>query len=334
MSRQPQESHTHNAHPSVSVTGAPGHIRPSTLSTARLAAVNQREQPCSVLKHDAPIGTAELISLHVASSVPVRSDAAKGDPWPDADAKVGAYSHKPNRDKVRRELCVEVTNLSGSELSEDELSLLSKGLGFIPARGVPTTQVMAELREWERLMRLREFWHNNSGGERDRREAIDDQLKKSNWTPPKGRDPSLDLYIEEVTKDILASLSSRRERNLSRGEEEALKRLPDDDKIVIRPADKGSGIVFLNSEDYWHRLQEEVGDSSTYRQTEGEQTKAVSKKVKALADRLLSKGYIGRHHHKYLTPTMPRAGYLQGNPKTSQGGRATEGHSQREGACH
>ena len=73
---------------------------------------------------------------------------------------------------------------------------------------------------------------------------------------------------------------------VSRGEEEVLKRLLDDDTIVIRPADKGSGIVVMNSEDYWDRLQEEVRYSSTYRQTGGEQTKAVSKKVKALADRL------------------------------------------------
>ena len=110
--------------------------------------------------------------MHAASSVPVQSDAVKGDPRPDADAKEGTYSHKPTREKLRRELCVEVTNLSGRELSEDQLSLLSKGLGFIPTRGVPATQVMVELREWERLMRLREFWHNNSGGERDREKQL------------------------------------------------------------------------------------------------------------------------------------------------------------------
>ena len=33
-----------------------------------------------------------------------------------------------------------------------------------------------------------------------------------------------------------------------------------DDDIVIRPADKGSGIVILDRSDYIARLQEEVND--------------------------------------------------------------------------
>ena len=137
-----------------------------------------------------------------------QSNVTEDDSRPDAAAKDRTYSHSDEflgdqhrtasrltRVGVRREACVEVTNLSDRELSGDQLSLLRKGLGFVPTRGVQATQVLAELREWERLMRLREFWHNNSGGERDRDEANDNRFKKSNWTPPKGRDPCLDLYM-------------------------------------------------------------------------------------------------------------------------------------------
>ena len=38
-----------------------------------------------------------------------------------------------------------------------------------------------------------------------------------------------------------------------------------DDDIVIRPADKGSGIVVLDRSDYLARLQDEVSDDSTYK---------------------------------------------------------------------
>ena len=51
---------------------------------------------------------------------------------------------------------------------------------------------------------------------------------------------------------------------MSKGEERALVELLKDDSIVIRPADKGSGIVVLNSVDYREQLKKEVGDSSTY----------------------------------------------------------------------
>lgn len=46
--------------------------------------------------------------------------------------------------------------------------------------------------------------------------------------------------------------------------------------------------------------------------------------MKNLADKLLRKGYIGKYLHKYLIPTRPRPGHLQGNPKLHK-----EGHPLR-----
>ena len=111
---------------------------------------------------------------------------------------------------------------------------------------------------------------------------------------------------------------------MSGGEEKALIELLNDKDIIIRPADKGAGIVVMNAVDYLDRLQREVSDSSTYTPTEKEQTNMAHKKVKNLADKLLRKGYIGKYLHKYLIPTRPRPGHLQGNPKLHK-----EGHPLR-----
>ena len=52
-----------------------------------------------------------------------------------------------------------VTNLSSYSLSDDETSLLSKGLKFIPDRSrIDKLKVLTDLGEWERRMRLREFF--------------------------------------------------------------------------------------------------------------------------------------------------------------------------------
>ena len=238
------------------------------------------------------------------------------------------------KDKTFSSEKVKVTNLSDKILTAHHLALLSKGLGFVPVRAQQVTRLISELREWERLVRLKEYW--SSGSRRKRREggSKDDsaedgsgsntdpdlRYKKSHWTPEKGRDPWLDLYIEEVKRSVLAGVAKNREDNLSKKEEEAFMELMLDEDIVIRPADKGSGVVVGNTKDYWDKLYRELEDSSTYRPTDGDQTQKVYKKVKLLADRLYKKGYIGKHLHRYLIPTLPRAGYIQGNPKLHKEG--------------
>ena len=157
-------------------------------------------------------------------------------------------------------------------------------------------------------------------GDRNTNEDQDIKYKKSHWTPERGRDPWLDLYVEEVTKSVLTRVGKHRSGNLTKGEEKAIIELMEDKDIVIRPADKGSGIVVMNAKDYWEKLRKEVDDDSTYKNTEGDQTQVISRKVKILVDNLFKKGYIGKHLHKYLVPTLPKAGYIQGNPKLHKEG--------------
>ena len=227
---------------------------------------------------------------------------------------------------------VKVTNLSSKALSDDQLSLLKKGLGFVPVKRHCVTQLISELKEWERLVRLREYWADSYqaqigddlAADSDSLQERDLKYKKSRWMPEKGRDPWLDMYVDEVTRSILDGVSKNRASNLSREEEQAVLDLLKDDSIIIRPADKGSGVVIMDTTDYFEGLKREVNDPSTYRSTEKDQTQLVHAKVKSLADKLLKKGYIGKHLHKYLIPSRPKPGYLQGNPKLHK-----EGHPLR-----
>ena len=53
-----------------------------------------------------------------------------------------------------------VTNLSQHPLNECQISLLSRGLKFIPDRHkVDKLKLLADLAEWERRMRLRELFY-------------------------------------------------------------------------------------------------------------------------------------------------------------------------------
>ena len=72
----------------------------------------------------------------------------------------------------------EVINMSKKSLTKDQLSLLNKGLNFVPTQKTPLTLLLAELQEWQRLMRLREFWDDDDDAlKKDENERKDHELK-------------------------------------------------------------------------------------------------------------------------------------------------------------
>jgi oligoribonuclease NrnB/cAMP/cGMP phosphodiesterase (DHH superfamily) len=87
-------------------------------------------------------------------------------------------------------------------------------------------------KEWELRMRLREFFSDQNEKEDvltdDKKQYNFIKKKKSNWTPPTGRS-------ELVKNDIISGVKQKYRINLNRAEEEALQDLLSDQSIVIRP---------------------------------------------------------------------------------------------------
>ena len=186
---------------------------------------------------------------------------------------------------------VAVTNLSQHPLNECQISLLSNGLKFIPDRHkVDKLKLLADLAEWERRMRLREFFYAEGNEPQTKQDKNDPSEKfkvpkKSSFTPNKGRDMWLDMYIEMVKTDITNSLQKLGKLNISLGENDAFLSLLHNDDIVIRPADKGSGIVVLDKVKYIQSLQKEMEESDSYDVTDEDQTKKSLREVKKLVSK-------------------------------------------------
>ena len=61
-----------------------------------------------------------------------------------------------------------IFNLSNYTLTDAERSLLERGLKFIPTKAnVNISKLLADLREWERRMRLMEFFHGDGQSTED-----------------------------------------------------------------------------------------------------------------------------------------------------------------------
>ena len=77
-------------------------------------------------------------------------------------------------------------------------------------------------------------------------------LKQSTgWTPPSSQDQNFDSYRNLTQREILKELDiapSYRRFNLPKSERHAIKTLTDNDKITIKPADKGGKIVIQDTQ--------------------------------------------------------------------------------------
>ncbi|XP_045178135.2 uncharacterized protein LOC123538232 [Mercenaria mercenaria] len=210
-----------------------------------------------------------------------------------------------------------VTNLSSRILTEAELSLLSKGLSFVPTRHrVDMTKIHSDLAEWERRMRLKEYFHDKEDTYTvDLDEEPWCEKKKSEFTPEPGRDKYLDAYIEEVKNAIVNGIHDKCTSNLSKSERKAMKALLNDNNIIIRPADKGSGIVIVDAEDYIKKLEKEVKDNASYMKTDGGAQYRAEKEVKKITNKMCRDGLISKKLKDYLIQKHPVTGKLKGNPK-------------------
>jgi hypothetical protein len=89
-----------------------------------------------------------------------------------------------------------------------------------------------------------------------------------------------------------------------------------DASIVIRPQDKGSGIVILNIDDYNAQIDQELADNTTYAEIDHDPTASINSTIK----RQVKLGYIDTKLKQYLTVKDPKPGFAKANPKTHKKG--------------
>ena len=102
--------------------------------------------------------------------------------------------------------------------------------------------------------------------------------------------------------------------NLSREQREALKKLREDDSIVILPADKGNATVVMNREDY-DRKMADILDGGDYAVVKTNPIPKLEKKVNELLKELWVKEEINKTGYDRLRNTYSATPQLYGVPK-------------------
>ena len=215
-----------------------------------------------------------------------------------------------NREKKRFRNAIEsrrqqIKNLSNIQLTDEQISLLSRGLKFIP---VPVTkenlirrQLINDFDHFARRMRL-QYIFNEEDSEPHPFHV------KSDCNPPVQSSVALETFLEEVKFELANIELDRPKDNLSTGERHALKELTRDKNIILRKADKGSTTVIMNRTDKLHEGLVLLEDKNNYRPLEKPTVENTAKKVQRLIKSLLLEGHIDDMTAKWLslTPDPPR----------------------------
>ena len=100
----------------------------------------------------------------------------------------------------------------------------------------------------------------------------------SKWTPII-KDTQLELYLSETEDEIMhIDEQGQNYSKLTKKECKAMKELMNDCNIVIKLADKGSGIVIWDKQGYLRECKNQLTDINVYEKVEGDLVTATNKK--------------------------------------------------------
>ena len=160
------------------------------------------------------------------------------------------------QDRNKKATTTAVYNYSDIVLTPDMESLLNRGLNFcVDPLKLNITDILMQWRKFERKMRWKEFFNDF--------EIPNEEKEKNSWKkeifpkeksnlPPKGS-KNLSNFLIGAKSELLGTKPNKTKSNITKGETEALKVLilmQREKQIVIKPCDKGAGIIICNYNDY------------------------------------------------------------------------------------
>ena len=170
-----------------------------------------------------------------------------------------------------------VVNLSRRNLTNDEISLLSKGLKFVPTpRGINKALIKEELEAYGRKLRL--MWHFRN----DERELSYDPFKKKSKFDPKRKDAAIELYLSRLEEEIPSLYYKIGYSNLTKGGRDAVYSLKNDNSIIIKEADKRSAVLVWDRDGYLREVKNQLNDKNVYKELTGDVEGPLEKIIKTV----------------------------------------------------
>ena len=223
---------------------------------------------------------------------------------------IKAYTSQYNKNIIH--------NLSDHILTEDELSVLTKGLSFVPTQ--KKTFKQDTNKSWNKFktrMLTEYFFRNNI------HDKISPFKKKSTWTPPPSVNTPLTNFFTRTEQHLVSFTTPGRKTysNTTLQEKSALNNLKKNQSIVIKPCDKGGGICIMNTEDYLTKIHTHLQDRNTYKPLTYNPTSVIVNDTCTLIGYIHSQYTIDKATKEFLlSPKNTRTPLFYGLPKIHKPG--------------
>ncbi|PFX13953.1 putative G-protein coupled receptor 133 [Stylophora pistillata] len=133
------------------------------------------------------------------------------------------------------------------------------------------------------------------------------------WMPPKSSFPEVELFLNNVKKDILEPKNLRKAKdNLMREERSALGKLKASDN-VFRIQDKGSRLVIISQNEYQDKMLRQLNNDIHYTKLSQDPTIDHFDKVKIWGQKWFSEGQISQEIATWVANLEPKPGVAFGN---------------------
>ena len=163
-------------------------------------------------------------------------------------------------------------NLSGTELSELQIKILNKGPKFTPTPRSNNYEPNADIEKFTRKLRLLEYFADKEGSEDD----ISLVRNKSHFYPERNRSRHLDMTVDYLNNMNLNLQGKGQKSNLSKEEWLAIKNLQNNEKIIMKEADKGGSVVIMKRDHYVKMVYEQLNDEKYYKRVDTKHDKVLT----------------------------------------------------------
>ena len=230
--------------------------------------------------------------------------------------------YNSSKEKINQVNNNNITNLSSKDLNATEISVLNKGLTFVPHNfRLQYNEINNDIQRFERKLQIAYFFHRKNKKKNPnthkRYFSKSEPLSsiRSTWWPKK-----LNAHITDfcsVLKQKIKELHTNRchMHNMSSREIKALKNLQENKDIIIKKADKNSGIVVMDRNDYHRKVLEMLNDSSVYSKIDDFDISYVKSEADKLAYELYENDHLSLKQYKYIIGYKPAYPIFYGMPK-------------------
>ena len=181
-----------------------------------------------------------------------------------------------------------ITNLSSKPLTQMESGIL------VPTKRMHRPKLSQAFADFQRSNRLYYRFRNQTPPKPH------PFRRKSTWNPPRAS-KEIEEYLDRVEESLRNLTPKHFHHNLTREETRTLNRLASNQDLVIKSADKGSGIVVEDTDKYVTDGLAYLSDQKIYREIDQDPTPQLAKAINRYMTSMHKRGTIDQTTKDYLT---------------------------------